>query len=104
MRTISRQFGDYNPFSATSCEEITGQLAYGLCRCAFTHTNQHCFVANGHYVSTLDAGLAMILVYTSIPTLKFLVHKIWMEFVDCRDVQGFLTAWLANMGFNDTPL
>src|SRR5690349_21595432 len=76
MRTIPRQFGDYHPFSATSCEEIAGQLADGLCSRAFSHTNQHRFVPDRHHISPFDARLAMILVDTSIPDLKFLVLEI----------------------------
>src|SRR5437588_123127 len=92
MRAIPGQFGDYHPFSSTSCEKITGQLANGLGSRALSHTNQYRFVADRHYISPFDAGLAMILVDTSIPDLKFLVLEIWMEFVDRCDVQGFLAA------------
>src|SRR5947208_13507631 len=92
MRTIPRQFGDYYPFSATSREEIAGQLANGLGSRAFSHTNQYRFVPDRHHISPFDAGLTMILVDTSIPDLKFLLLEIRMEFVYSRDVQGFLSS------------
>ena len=54
MRTIPGQFGDNYSFSATFGEEIAGQLADGLSSRAFSHTNQHRFVPDGHYISPFD--------------------------------------------------
>ena len=73
-------------------EERLRHLADSLVGGAFTHTNQDHAFADGHYITALQRGAAVVHIRVTPPDGEIPTFEVGMVLVDRSQVEGFFAA------------
>ena len=85
------QARDDDAFNRFVFEQVLRQLANGLTRGAFAHTDQYHAFTDWHHVTALQAGVAVVNGWVAVPNLEVGVGELRVELVNRRGQKCFLT-------------